>query len=183
MLDMRRLNLRSTAFHEAGHAVSALLKCIPFSRVWILHRKDSAPPPQGVPLGQLTRPTPVNKPDVAGKLDQAKVEAVQAFTGPIAEGLAYEGMAPDWQLNQDDFFTARSFIRFAIIPFTISSGSATFAEADLRRTEAEVNRLLNECCQEAAKLVNEYRSAITRVAEALLARWELTADEVKGLCE
>ncbi len=170
MLDTRRLNLRSTAFHEAGHAVSAVLNCIPFSRVWILQRKDGYPPPQGVPLGQVTRTTPVNKPDVTGNLDQAKVEAVQALTGPIAECMAYEGMTPDWQTNQDDLFTARSFIRFAIIPFTISNGNATFAEADLRRAEAEMKHLLEECCQEAEKLVDEHRNAITKVADALLAQ-------------
>jgi hypothetical protein len=92
---MRRLNLLSISFHEAGLAVSAVLKNIPFSRVWILRRSDSDPVPKDVELGELTRTTPVNKPDVAGKLDQAKIEAVQALTGPIAECLAYEGMMPD----------------------------------------------------------------------------------------
>jgi hypothetical protein len=182
VLDMRRLDLRSTAFHEAGHAVSAVLNGISFSRVWILQRRDSDPPPQNTPLGQLTRTTTVNKPDVAGKLTDAKVEAVQALAGPIAECLVYPGMTPDWQLNQDDLLTARSFIRFAIIPFTLADSGANFAEADIKRTETEVNRLLNECYQGALDLVNDHQGAISKVAQALLLRWALTVDEVRDVC-
>src|SRR5258706_92573 len=117
---MRQLNLRSTAFHEAGHAVAAVLKRIAFSKVWILRRKDSDPVPQNVELGQLTRVTPINKPDFVGKVDKAKVEAIQAFAGPIAECLAYPGMQPDWQLNIGDFIEARSVLRFATTPFTLN---------------------------------------------------------------
>jgi len=181
MTDMRRLSLKATAFHEAGHAVSAVLNRISFSRVWLLRRQDSDPVPQNVPLGQLTRTTPVNKPDFAGKLLEAKVEAVQALSGPIAECLPYPGMLPDWDLNGGDVFDAGSFLRFALVPFSIIDRKPRFDQVKHDQAHHELDRLLNECLQTAAKLVHDNQTAITNVAEALLARWELTADEAASL--
>ena len=180
---MLRLNLRSTAFHEAGHAVVALLKNIPFSKVWILRREDTDPVPQNIPLGQLTRAVPLNKPDFAGKLEEAKVEATQAFAGPIAECLAYPEMKPDWELNDGDVKVARSVLRFATLPFTINNGMADFDPVAGAMAESEMQWMLNECCQAAAVLVNENRERIEKVAMELLVRWELTEVEVRNFCK
>lgn len=179
MIDMRRMNLRSTSLHEAGHAVIALKSGILFSKTWILQRSDNDPLPQDSSLGQLTRPAIINKPDFVGRLDAAKAEAIVAFSGPIAECLAYTGMQPDWDLNKNDYFDARSFIRFATTPFTVTSGRVDF---DLKRTETLVNTILIECVQTASQRVNDNEDAIRKVASALLDRWELTQAEVEALC-
>jgi len=183
MLDMRRLNLRSTAFHEAGHAIVAILKGIRFSKVWLLHRSDSDPVPQNVELGQLTRITPINKPDFAGKLDEAKTEAVQAFAGPLAECLAYSGMQPDLLLNKGDVSLAEGVLRFAILPCIVMNGVASFNPVDVSRTLPQIHQMLKDCCGAADLLVQANRVKIEKVAMELLARWELTEDEVRVLCQ
>lgn len=184
MTDMRRLNLRSTAFHEAGHAVVAVLKGIGFSKVWILRRKENVHLPRNVVLGQVTRITPVNKPEFSGKVDEAKVEAVLALAGPIAECLAYPTpmLQPDWELNKDDFTEARSILRYATTPFTIIDNNGVFTEADLKRTETDVDRLLEECHQTASRTVIDNRLMINRVANVLQTSWELTQQAVTDLC-
>ncbi len=182
MLDMRRLNLRSTAFHEAGHAVFALAQGIRFSTVWLFRRSDSEPVPQNQPLGQLTRVTPLNKTDFAGKNEEAEVEAVQAFVGPVAECLAYPGWQPNFEVNHSDYVDARGVLRFAIIPFTLTATGADFAQADLQRAEPQMQRILNECLQRAVQFVNANKARIEKVAMELLAKWELTEDEVRTLC-
>ena len=181
MPDMRRLDLRSTAFHEAGHAVSAHFHGIDYSRVWILRREDGAPVPKNTPLGQLTRTQPVQKNEFSGELELAKTEAIQALVGPIAECLAHPGFQPDWQLNCGDLNDARSFLRFAIVPFRIENGKATFTNADHNQAIPELDRILNECLQASLKFVNSQSAQIACVAEALLSRWELTKQDVNDL--
>lgn len=176
MPDMRRLNLRSTAFHEAGHAVVAVLKGIRFSKVWLLRRSDTDAVPQNVELGQLTRITPINKLDFVGKLDEAKTEAVQAFAGPVAECLAYPEMKPDFQLNKGDVSLAEGILRFAILPCTVTNGVASFNPADVNRTLGQIQQMLQDCCRAADLLVEANRVTIEKVAMELLARWELTED-------
>jgi hypothetical protein len=182
MPDMRRLNLRSTAFHEAGHAVVAVLKGIRFSMVWLRHRSDADPVPQDVELGQLTRITPINKLGFFGKLDEAKTEAVQAFAGPLAECLAYPGMKPDFQLNKGDVGLAEGLLRIAILPCTVTNDVANFDPAEVNRTLPQIKQMLQECCRAAEMLVQANRVAIEQVAMELLERWELTEEEVRALC-
>ncbi len=177
MLDMRRLNLRSTAFHEAGHAVVALLKSIPFSKVWILRRSDADPVPKNVELGQLTRVTPINKPSFFGRLADAKTEAAQAFSGPLAECQAYPDMSPE------DVNLAEGLLRFAIIPCKVTNGEANFDPAEVTRTLPQIQQMMQECCRHADFLTQANRASIERVAMSLLTKWKLTEDEVRDLCK
>ena len=79
--DMRRLSLQATAYHEAGHALSAVVHRLRFSAVWILQRKETDTFPAGTIIGQVRRTEDVHKPSYKGRLDDAKVEAVQAMAG------------------------------------------------------------------------------------------------------
>lgn len=180
---MRRLNLRSTAFHEAGHAVVAILKGIRFSKVWLLRRSDADPVPQNVELGQLTRVTPIDKPSFFGRLDDAKTEAIQAFAGPFAECQAYPDMPPDFQLNRGDVGLAEGLLRFAILPCTVTNGDADFDPVEVQRTLPQIKQWMQEACREADVLVQANRAAIEKLAMTLLAKWELTEDEVRDLCK
>ncbi len=176
-----RFRVRTTAFHEAGHAIAALEFGIPFSKVSILKRTDFENR-SGESLGQLTRISPVNKPDYFGRLEEAKAEAVLAFCGPLAECLAY-GELKDPDLagsNLGDFKDARSILRFATTP-CIPTNPDPFSPADIARTQAQVDELLNECGRVAEQLVKTNESTIQRIAEALLDHWDVPADEVKQL--
>ena len=173
--------VRSTAFHEAGHTFAAVHFGIPFSKVWLLRRTDFEVR-ENETLGQLTRITPVNKPDYFGKLEAAKQEAVLAFSGPLAECFAHPGLQdPGLQThNIGDLTVARSILRFATTPCTPENENP-FRDEDLAQTSQFVDQLLNECGKAAEVLVNGNQAAITRIADALLARWELSADEVLQL--
>jgi len=176
-----RHRVRTTAFHEAGHTFAAVHFGIPFLKVWILRRTDSENR-AGEILGQLTRITPVNKPDYFGKIDEAKAEAILAFCGPLAECFAYPGqLDPGLQTdNLNDLIDARSIIRFATTPSTPTNQNP-FRDEDLASTKPQVDQLLNECGRDAEVLVNGNRCAITRLAEALLVQWDIPAEEVKRL--
>ena len=136
--DPRLLSLKATAYHEAGQTVAALVLGITFSKVWILNRKETDTFPDGVNIGEMTRPEPIHKPKFAGKLEEAKVEAIESFAGPIAEVLPWPDLKPNWHLNDNDFQLARSFLRFALLPFELKNGEirifslATFSEPSPR---------------------------------------------------
>lgn len=181
MIDFRH-RLRTTAFHEAGHTIAAVHYGIPFSKVWILKRTDFEDRSCET-LGQLTRITPVYKPNYFGKLDDAKAEAVLAFCGPIAECLAYTELNdPDFAgTNQGDFHDARSILRFATTPCTPTNPDP-FLPADLARTQLQVGQLLSDCGRAAEQLVKAKEATIRRIAEALLDHWEVPAEEVMRLC-
>lgn len=177
-----RDRVRTTAFHEAGHTFAAVQFGIPFLKVWILKRTDFEHPQDKI-LGQLTRITPVHKPEYFGKLDEAKAEAILALCGPFAECLAYPGqLDPGLEHeNSGDFYDARSILRFATTPCTPTHPNL-FREEDLAQTKLQVDQLLDECGNAAVSMVNGNTSAITRLAESLLVQWEIQAHEAIQLC-
>lgn len=182
--DARRLTLKATAYHEAGHAFSALSLGLRFSKVWILQRAESDTLPDGTIIGEVTRSSIVDKPSFFGKLNAAKDEVVQAMAGPLAECLPYAGMQPDWQLNASDMRVATSILKFALLTFTLNeSGEAKFDDAESRRVQPQIQRILEECYARTADLISGNVPAIVRIAETLLTRWELTEEEARAIIQ
>ncbi len=173
LIDIRH-RVRTTAFHEAGNTFAAVHFGIPFSKVWILKRTDYENR-QGEILGELTRVTPIHIPNYVGKLEEAKAEATLAFCGPLAECLAFPNqLDPALQTdNLSDLKVAWSFLRFA----TKLSNPTT--QGDLTLPDSYVEKLLNECGRIAEGVVDGNIAAITRIAEALLKKWELSSDDVR----
>lgn len=178
--DPRRRTLKATAFHEAGHAFSAVHHNLPFTKVSIMKREEGETFADGTPIGEVTRN--LDKPSFFGRLEDAKIEAIQAMVGPVAECLPYPGMQPDFVENAGDARVAESIIKFALLQHTmLANGEAKFDEDEFERVKPQIQQICNECFQRAVSLVNANVPAIARLAQELLTRFKLTEAEVQRL--
>ncbi len=167
------------AYHEAGHAFSAVVNGLAFSGVWIIAVKPGDHIADGVTAGQVTRN--LDRPSFFGRLEAAKLEVIQAIAGPIAECLP-TGTKPDFDGNPGDMNNARAVLRFAFCPHTINAeGEAEFKPEDLNATHGQIQAIFDECLPKAVDLVRSNIPAIVRIANALIAKHRLTPDEVRAL--
>ncbi|WP_437954772.1 hypothetical protein WME76_24725 [Sorangium sp. So ce119] len=91
--------LERTAIHEAGHAVLSCLLRVPFRRVTIKPRGDSAGRGVGTPWPFLFRPDlPGQGPRVARRLE---AEIMVLFGGYLAEVERYGGEPAEWGWSGD----------------------------------------------------------------------------------
>src|SRR5262249_1668235 len=132
-------------------------------------------------LGQVTRT--LHKPDFIGKLEEAKAQVVQMLAGPFGECLAYPELKPLLSHTEGDLFDGWSILRFATTPFTLQDGLPVFDLVEHNQNAPLIQQTMNEALVEVQHLEMNNVAAITRVAESLLARWELTAAEVAELCQ
>lgn len=182
---------RRTAYHEAGHALCALLqpKADRIDRVSIIPRGQAG----GVTLLQ---------PDEE-KMDRSVSELmarlVVALGGRAADRLIFGepmagatmdlkqatrlarimvtqyGMSPRlgpvyYQIGEEHVFLGKEIIE-----------SRTFSEGTARLIDEEIQRLLTEAEQQALELLRTHRDALERVAAALLIHEELAVEEVEQL--
>ena len=173
---VNRNDMRCTAYHEAGHAVAAVLQDRPFQKVFVVHRADEAKEYTQGPLGSVVRH--LDKPTFAGKLDEAKKEIVICYAGPYAETFAYPGLKPLLEQDAQDVKEAIGLAKFALVNFTIRPTGASFDNAEVSSKWPQIVAVLDECNKEALSLVLHNQRSIMRLADALLLRRELTRDEV-----
>ncbi len=177
-----RNDRRSTAFHEAGHAVAAILTGIPFEKVYVVKEVDHASRPVGQKIGEVVRH--LNKPDLAGKgEEEARRQVLMAFAGPYGETFAYPGLQPFVPQEDGDIQGVMGILRFIFCEFTMKDGQAVFSREELTTHKVTMERLLNEGSPNAARFCAEHAATITKVAEALLRDHELSFDQVVALCK
>jgi hypothetical protein len=166
---------RFTAFHEAGHAVSAIVLGFPLEYV---HIKENIMD-DGTTSTGFTRTPPVGAEEVDGKGEGAAMpHMIQCFTGPFAEALVNDRMR-EYSPWSGDKEQARTCAAVAVCGL-VETGKG-YAEVPVERMQqhkARLDALVSAAAKAASKLVNENTSAIAAVAEALFERKELTGDEV-----
>ena len=177
---------RSTAYHESGHAVigMTLPGCDPVHKVTVI--------PRGRALG-LTWSLPV-KDRISLYKDQMLAEICMAFGGRVAEeifvGKISTGASNDFERATD---VARSMVtRYgmsdALGPMVYRDNEARstntnnhMSEATMQQVDKEVRRILDEQYALATKILQESRSKVEAMTEALM-EWEtIDADQIADI--
>jgi len=177
---------RSTAYHESGHAVigMTLPGCDPVHKVTVI--------PRGRALG-LTWSLPV-KDRISLYKDQMLAEICMAFGGRVAEeifvGKISTGASNDFERATD---VARSMVtRYgmsdALGPMVYRDNESrspnthnNVSEATMQQVDKEVRRILDEQYALATKILQESRSKVEAMTEALM-EWEtIDADQIADI--
>ena len=182
---------RRTAYHEAGHALCAVLepKADKIDRVSIIPRGQSG----GVTLFQIDE----------DKLDRSVSEVtaklVMAMGGRAADKLVF-GEAMSGAIM--DLKQATRYARLMVTQWGMSERlgpvyyqqgeehvflgkeiieSRTFSEGTAKLIDEEIQRIVTDAEQRAAELVRSHRRELDQIAEALLIHEELDREEVEKI--
>lgn len=182
---------RRTAYHEAGHALCAVLepKADKIDRVSIIPRGQTG----GVTMFQP------DEDKVDRSLSEFTARLVMAMGGRAADKLVFgEAMAGAigdlkqatrlarvmvtqlgmserlgpvyYQMGEDHVFLGKEIVE-----------SRTFSEGTARLIDEEVQRILTDAEHRASELVRAHREQLDQIAEALLIHEELDRDEVEKI--
>jgi len=177
-----------TAYHEAGHALLALLvEGDPLHRVTIV--------PRGMALG-ATWQVPVDD-KTSYREDYLRARIVTALGGRASEQLVYGVLTSG---AENDLRQVTEIARHMVLRWGMSErlGPVSFAatsdeglppglrtqpysEAVSEIIDAEVRRIVEECHETAIRLLTANRGPLDRLAHALLEKESLDQDQVRGV--
>jgi cell division protease FtsH len=180
-----------TAYHEAGHALVSVLRdhTDPIHKVTII--------PRGMALG-VTVYLPGDRHNYTREYLETRLAT--AYGGRVAEEIFLNQMSTG---AGSDIEHATDLARRMVCEYGMSRlGPLTFgkkeeqiflgreiaqhrdfSEETARQIDQEVRRLIDEAYQSAFSLVNEHQPAMHRIANALLERETIDAEEVRLLIE
>ena len=185
---------RTTAYHEAGHALVALLLpgTDPVHKVTII--------PRGRALG-VTQQLP-SEDRLSMTKDFAEKRIAILMGGRIAEEIIFKqittGAGQDIEMATD---TARSMVcswgmseklgplaygqkdEQVFLGRGSSGGMRNYSEQKAREIDEEIHRFVSEGYDRAYKLIEDHLDKLEAIAQALLERETLEAHEVKSLAE
>ncbi|HKV94193.1 MAG TPA: ATP-dependent zinc metalloprotease FtsH [Candidatus Angelobacter sp.] len=181
-----------TAFHEAGHAIVAAL--MPFADP--LHKVTIIP--RGMALGVTMQLPETDKHNYT--LDYLNTQIAVMMGGRLAEEIFLNQMSTG---AGNDIERATDMARKMVCEWGMSSlGPLTFgkkeeqiflgreisqhrdfSEETAREIDSEVRRLVNTGYEKAKNIILEHREALTHIAQALLEREVLDANELKLILE
>jgi len=176
---------RCTAFHEAGHALVAVLTqgAMPIHKATIM--------PRGNALGMVTMLPEGDQTSQSYKEMLASMDV--AMGGRVAEELTFgptevtSGASSDIRQatrTARNMVTKFGFSSAVGIVFHGGSSGEESASAETRtRIDAEVKRLTDESYQRAKDLLSKYAAEHKLLAETLLEYETLTGDEVRDLIQ
>lgn len=191
-LKMSEKERRLTAWHEAGHALVALMEKAsdPILKATIL--------PRGGALGMVVRVPEgdqysMNKAQMLAHLSVAAAgrAAEEVYYGDedeITSGASSdiqqmtniaERMIKEWGYSKE-----LGMRNFAAKPDPATGiVSQTFSQATLQKIDEEVTALVDTSYNRAKKMLEDYRPALDAIAEALLESETLTGDEIKAIAK
>jgi cell division protease FtsH len=183
---------RVTAYHEAGHAMVAVLRddSDPLHKVTII--------PRGMALG-VTMQLPIDDKHTYRKTYLETRLAIM-MGGRVAEELFLSTMTTG---AGNDIEQATELARKMVCEFGMSGlGPITYGKKEEQiflgreinqhrdysedtaiKIDAEVHRLLNDGYKSAVEILSSHRDAMHRIAQALLEREVLDGEEIKKLIE
>lgn len=175
---------RMTAYHEAGHAVVRLMLpevTDPLHKVTII--------PRGSALG-VTHFLP-ERDKYSQSRDEMLASITAALGGRIAEQLVFNRVCTG---AHSDFQTASAIARAMVCRYGMSEQLGTIVyEADghgfpysqhtAQLIDSEVKRIVQECYARAEKILTDERPRLDKLAEALLDRETMTAQEIYELLD
>ncbi|MBW2524492.1 MAG: ATP-dependent zinc metalloprotease FtsH [Deltaproteobacteria bacterium] len=186
---------RTTAWHEAGHTLVAKLlgdKADPVHKVTII--------PRGPALGLTQQLPKADRLSMSREFVRAKIAVLMG--GRAAEEQVFghytTGAAND--IKQATSLARRMVMEFgmsdAIGPVAfggeddavflgrdITTHKRDYSEATAQLIDREIKRFVNEAYQTAGTMVSEHRDKLDRMAEALLERETLDAEEIQALVD
>ncbi len=187
---------RLTAYHEAGHALLALLlpEADPLHKVSIL--------PRGMALGYTMAP-PMEERHIYAKT-KLLAEITMALGGRVSEELILQEVTTG---AQNDLETATDLARRMVCEFGMSAklGQRTFGKRERQiflgrdilehknyseqtalLIDQEVKKIVDDCHKEAKQQLSSHRDQLKKLADTLLEKEVLTVKQVKeitGLAE
>lgn len=182
---------RNTAYHEAGHALVATLLpgADPIHKVTII--------PRGMALG-ITQQLPIDEKHNYTK-DYILTEITVLMGGRVSEELFIKHMTTG---AGNDIEKVTDLARKMVCEWGMSDGMGPlsfgkkeeqiflgreiaqhrdYSEATAMEIDKEVKKLVMECYDRAKKLISENKDALQRIAETLLEREVLDAQQVTAL--
>lgn len=189
-MDQKELTL--TAYHEAGHALVALLE------------KDSDPVhkativPRGGALGMVVRLP--EKDQYSMSLNQMKAHLSVGAAGRVAEELYYKTQGIDGAVTSGASGDIQQMTNIAtkmvkewglsdlgMVNFDTAPQPGTgivskaFSEATMQKIDEEIKKIVDEGYNRATALLQENYAAFEAIAQALLEKETLDGDELKAI--
>lgn len=171
-------SLRANAYHEAGHAVAALLMGTGLMSVDIR--------PQSVPGGGIGRAgTDLARPpddEILGHGEDAVMPyLVVFFSGVLAEALVNPGAGLEASHSHSDGAMVLRYATGAVCTPVREGGQIVFRGEEVQRNINRIEALMEKGRKRAEHFVASHRQAITAVATALLEKQILASEEVHEL--
>jgi cell division protease FtsH len=182
-LVMKPEELRRTAYHEAGHAITTLLQpglSDPIHKATIV--------PRGAALGMVQQLPEGDR--VSRTLAQYKADLVVYMGGRAAEEIEY-GVEQVSSGATSDIKGATRIAQMMIrmagystkIGYVHHEADALESEATKQIINSEVKQLIDDAYAKAIAMINENRDKYVAIAEALLKYETLTGDELQLILE
>lgn len=169
--------LRQTAYHEAGHALLHLLfpkTADPLHKLTILARGNALGLTWSLPEG-----------DRVGMSQEQFITLIKILcAGRIAENMMFGHISTG---ASNDFERATSLARSMVCNYGMSDLGQMVYEQDkisdemAYKVDQEVRKIIDTCYAETVKLLTTHRAMLVTLAEELLKKEELSADEVYAL--
>ena len=176
-LERTRVQLKRTAYHEAGHTLIRALTKQPIAKVSILSRGDA--------LGATFKKEKYESFSEYQKEELIhKIMALQG--GYLAEKIALNCSRPG---VSEDIKYAYEIASAMIKEFGMGAGeleglrySAKMSESWKSKFDQAISDLLQNCKQQAEKLITQNKSTLTKLAENILEKETLGENDIYRIC-
>jgi hypothetical protein len=168
------------ATHEAAHAVAAVLLGLRLRSVDI----KTLPLDRDHVSAGFTDTGEIVRSEIAGKGEAAvKAELITSLVGPLAELRVNPRFYDYKHVASFDFQKANELARLAVVDPTQTDEEGYALAEERERTEPLARALYDSAFTAAAKLVEAHYPIISKVAQLLMARRELSGEEVRAVVE